>query len=55
MLFRSHPQGQLHEQLKDDDENPDGIRHFQLFMELTLRVANSLTRVRTPNVVKVIR
>src|SRR5690554_3540720 len=41
--------------LKDDDENPDGIRHFQLFMELTLRVANSLTRVRTPNVVKVIR
>lgn len=41
--------------LKDDDENPDGVRHFQLFQELTLRVANTLTRVRTPNVVKVIR
>lgn len=41
--------------LKDDDENPDGIRHFQLFQELTLRVAHTLTRVRTPNVIKVIR
>lgn len=41
--------------LKDDDENPDGIRHYQLFMDLTLRVANSLTRTRTPKVVRVIR
>lgn len=41
--------------LKDDDENPDGLRHFQEFKAQAVRVYNTLQRVRTPNVVKVIR
>ena len=32
--------------LKDDDENPDGLRHYQLFFEDTLRVFNTLRRQR---------
>lgn len=41
--------------LKDDDENPDGIRNYEAFKDQTMRVFNTLQRARTPNVVKVIR
>lgn len=41
--------------LKDDDENPDGLRHLQMFREDAARVAATLSRTRGPNRVKVIR
>lgn len=41
--------------LKDDDENPDGIMHLQLFRDAVLRTSNSLRRTRTPETIKVIR
>jgi len=41
--------------LKDDDENPDGIMHLQLFRDAVMRTSNILRRTRTPDRVKVIR
>ena len=41
--------------LKDDDENPDGIRNMEQFKEDVLRVFSSLRRRRTPREVTVFR
>lgn len=41
--------------LKDDDENPDGVRHYHEFKEQAMRAYNTLQRSRTPNRVQVIR
>jgi len=41
--------------LKDDDENPDGLRNIERFKEKTLRIFNSLRRRRTPQQVPVVR
>lgn len=41
--------------LRDDDENPDGIRHMQQFETDALRVFNMLSRRRGPGNIRVIR
>jgi len=41
--------------LKDDDENPDGVRNYHEFKEHAMRVYNTLQRSRTPSTVKVVR
>lgn len=41
--------------LKDDDENPDGVRNMERFKEKAMRVYNSLNRRRTPQQVPVVR
>lgn len=41
--------------LKDDDENPDGLRHYELFREEVQRVFHTLSRNRGPGRVTVIR
>lgn len=41
--------------LKDDDSNPDGIRHMQMFREDTMRVFQTLRRTRGPKKMRVER
>jgi hypothetical protein len=41
--------------LKDDDTNPDGVRHMQMFREDTMRVFNILRRTRGPKSIRVER
>lgn len=41
--------------LKDDDENPDGLRNIERFKEKSMRVFNSLRRRRTPQQIQVVR
>lgn len=41
--------------LKDDDSNPDGIRHMQMFREDTMRVFQTLRRTRGPKQIRVER
>jgi len=41
--------------LKDDDENPDGLRNMQQFEQDTLRVFNTLRRTRGPKSIEVVR
>jgi len=41
--------------LMDDDENPDGIRHMQLFRTQAKEAYTMLRRKRTPSTIRVIR
>ena len=41
--------------LMDDDENPDGIRHMQLFRTQAKEAYTMLRRKRTPSAIRVIR